>query len=95
VLWTAIAALQRNEPNIISVVYTGDTDATKDEIIVKVKVCSVFPLLLHFIPSLDTLIYRLVLTLPCLHKHCISYLSYRGTWWKIRHGRNSRFWVRA
>ncbi|KAF9066173.1 glycosyltransferase family 4 protein [Rhodocollybia butyracea] len=37
VLWTAIAALQRTEPNIVSVVYSGDTDATKDEIISKVK----------------------------------------------------------
>ena len=48
-LWTAIAALQRNEPNVISVVYTGDTDATKEEIIDKVKVCSVvIPLLFSF-----------------------------------------------
>ena len=38
VLWTAIAALQRTEPNIVSVVYSGDVDASKDEIIAKVKV---------------------------------------------------------
>ncbi|KAF5393470.1 hypothetical protein D9757_000670 [Collybiopsis confluens] len=37
VLWTAIAALQRSEPNTVPVVYTGDIDATKDEIIFKVK----------------------------------------------------------
>ncbi|KAE9411360.1 mannosyltransferase [Gymnopus androsaceus JB14] len=37
VLWTAIAALQRSEPNIVSIVYSGDTDASKDEIISKVK----------------------------------------------------------
>lgn len=39
VLWTAIAALQRNEPDVISVVYSGDIDASKEEIIDKVKVC--------------------------------------------------------
>lgn len=37
-LWTAVALIQRTEPDIISVVYTGDTDATKEEIIRKVKV---------------------------------------------------------
>ncbi|KAF9265198.1 mannosyltransferase [Marasmius fiardii PR-910] len=37
VLWTAVAALQRNEPEVISVVYTGDVDASKEEIIDKVK----------------------------------------------------------
>jgi alpha-1,2-mannosyltransferase len=45
VLWTAIAALQRNDPDVISVVYSGDIDATKEEIIDKVKVRSaVIPL---------------------------------------------------
>jgi hypothetical protein len=38
VLWTAVALMQRTEPEVISVVYTGDTDATKEEIIVKVEV---------------------------------------------------------
>ena len=38
-LWTAVALLQHTEPDIVSVVYTGDTDATKEEIINKVKVC--------------------------------------------------------
>lgn len=38
VLWTAVAALQRTEPDIVSVVYSGDTNASKDEIIAKVKV---------------------------------------------------------
>ncbi|KAI0345566.1 mannosyltransferase [Trametopsis cervina] len=37
VLWTAVALIQRTEPDVISVVYTGDTDATKEEIIQKVK----------------------------------------------------------
>ncbi|KAG9102548.1 asparagine-linked glycosylation protein [Ceratobasidium sp. 370] len=37
VLWTAIAYLQRTESHVFSVVYTGDTDATKEEIISKVK----------------------------------------------------------
>lgn len=37
-LWAAIAYLQREEPNVVCVVYTGDTDVTKSEIIDKVKV---------------------------------------------------------
>jgi ALG11 mannosyltransferase N-terminus len=38
VLWTAIAALQRTDPNVVSVVYSGDVEATKEDIIAKVKV---------------------------------------------------------
>lgn len=38
VLWTAIAHIQREHKDIISVVYSGDTDASKQEIIEKVKV---------------------------------------------------------
>jgi len=38
VLWTAIAAVQRTEPDVVSVVYSGDVDASKEEIIAKVKV---------------------------------------------------------
>ncbi|KAF9568744.1 mannosyltransferase [Agrocybe pediades] len=52
VLWTAIASMQRTEPNVISVVYSGDTDATKEEIIAKVKArfdISLDPSLLHFV----------------------------------------------
>ncbi|KZO96898.1 glycosyltransferase family 4 protein [Calocera viscosa TUFC12733] len=37
VLWAAVADFQRTAPNVISVVYTGDTDATKQEILEKVK----------------------------------------------------------
>ena len=37
-LWTAIAHIQRTEPDIVSVVYTGDIDATKEQIILKVEV---------------------------------------------------------
>ncbi|KAG7088859.1 hypothetical protein E1B28_012813 [Marasmius oreades] len=37
VLWAAVAALQRNEPEVISVVYSGDVDTSKEEIIEKVK----------------------------------------------------------
>lgn len=38
VLWTAIALMQRTEPDVISVVYSGDIDATKEQIVAKVKV---------------------------------------------------------
>ena len=38
VLWTAIAALQRSDPDVLSVVYSGDIDASKGKIIAKVKV---------------------------------------------------------
>ena len=37
-LWTAVALLQRTDPQIVSVVYSGDGEAGKDEIIAKVKV---------------------------------------------------------
>jgi hypothetical protein len=38
VLWTAIALMQRTEPDVISVVYSGDTDASKEQIVAKAKV---------------------------------------------------------
>lgn len=37
-LWAAIDYLQRTEPNVVSVVYTGDLDASKEQIIAKVEV---------------------------------------------------------
>lgn len=38
VLWVAIAYLQRTEPDVVSVVYTGDVSETKESIIGKVNV---------------------------------------------------------
>ncbi|GJE92608.1 glycosyltransferase family 4 protein [Phanerochaete sordida] len=52
VLWTAIASMQRTEPNMISVVYSGDIDASKEEIIQKVKTrfdIELSPNTLHFV----------------------------------------------
>ncbi|KAH9974362.1 mannosyltransferase [Lactifluus volemus] len=52
VLWTAVAFMQRTEPDVISVVYSGDTDATKEQIIAKVKArfnISLAPDSLHFV----------------------------------------------
>lgn len=40
VLWTAIASIQQKHPEIVSVVYSGDVDATKDQILDKVKASS-------------------------------------------------------
>ncbi|KAF7729975.1 asparagine-linked glycosylation protein [Apophysomyces ossiformis] len=37
VLWTAIRDVQREFPEVISVVYTGDTDCSKEHILLKVK----------------------------------------------------------
>lgn len=37
-LWTAIAAMQHSDPNLLFVVYSGDVDASKEEIIAKAKV---------------------------------------------------------
>ncbi|KAG9046002.1 asparagine-linked glycosylation protein [Tulasnella sp. UAMH 9824] len=37
VLWTAVAYLQRTEPDVICAIYTGDKDATKDQILAKAK----------------------------------------------------------
>ncbi|KAK7205821.1 hypothetical protein BZA70DRAFT_237582 [Myxozyma melibiosi] len=36
VLWTAVSATQREHPNAICAIYTGDVDVTKDEIMEKV-----------------------------------------------------------
>ncbi|EIW52437.1 mannosyltransferase [Trametes versicolor FP-101664 SS1] len=52
VLWAAIHALQRKEPDVISVVYSGDTDATKEKIIDKVRArfdIELSPQTLHFV----------------------------------------------
>jgi hypothetical protein len=38
VLWTVIASLQRKEPHIICVVYTGDVGVAPEEILTRVKV---------------------------------------------------------
>ena len=40
VLWTAIAHIQRDHKDIVCVVYTGDTDASKQDIIDNVQVSS-------------------------------------------------------
>lgn len=57
-LWTAIAALQRTEQDSISIVYSGDIDASKEEIIAKVKVC------IHSIPLLCSHIVQQVTASP-------------------------------
>ncbi|KAG2125816.1 glycosyltransferase family 4 protein [Suillus clintonianus] len=52
VLWTAIAATQRAHPNCVSLVYTGDVDATKEQIIAQVEArfdISLDPNSLHFV----------------------------------------------
>ncbi|RDB14695.1 GDP-Man:Man(3)GlcNAc(2)-PP-Dol alpha-1,2-mannosyltransferase [Hypsizygus marmoreus] len=52
VLWTAIAALQRTEHDVVSVVYSGDVDASKIDIIAKVKArfdITLDPSALHFV----------------------------------------------
>ncbi|EIW81552.1 glycosyltransferase family 4 protein [Coniophora puteana RWD-64-598 SS2] len=52
VLWTAIARIQAQRKNIINVVYTGDTDASKEEIIAKVEArfdITLDPASLHFV----------------------------------------------
>lgn len=52
VLWTAIAHIQREHRDIVSVVYSGDTDASKTDIINKVKArfaIDLEPSTLHFV----------------------------------------------
>ncbi|KAI0642930.1 mannosyltransferase [Trametes meyenii] len=52
VLWAAISALQREHPNVVAVVYSGDIDATKEKIIQKVKArfdIELSPKTLHFV----------------------------------------------
>ncbi|KAK0460001.1 mannosyltransferase [Desarmillaria tabescens] len=52
VLWTAIASIQRSESDIVNVVYSGDTDTTKELILDKVKsrfAISLDPSTIHFV----------------------------------------------
>ncbi|KAI0076731.1 glycosyltransferase family 4 protein [Panus rudis PR-1116 ss-1] len=52
VLWTAVALNQRTEPDIVNIIYSGDTDASKEDIILKVKArfdIELSPNTLHFI----------------------------------------------
>ncbi|KAI0066790.1 mannosyltransferase [Artomyces pyxidatus] len=52
VLWTAIALMQRSEPDVVSVVYSGDIEASKEQIIDKVKArfaITLHPESLHFV----------------------------------------------
>ena len=42
VLWTAISASQAIDNSVVHVVYSGDLDASKEEIISKVKVSTLF-----------------------------------------------------
>ncbi|KAL4066395.1 glycosyltransferase family 4 protein [Scleroderma yunnanense] len=52
VLWTAIAHIQQEHKDIVSVVYSGDTDASKQDIINKVKArfaIDLEPSTLHFV----------------------------------------------
>ncbi|KIK36874.1 glycosyltransferase family 4 protein [Suillus luteus UH-Slu-Lm8-n1] len=52
VLWTAIAATQRAHPNCISLVYTGDVNVTKEQIMDQVEArfdISLDPKSLHFV----------------------------------------------
>jgi hypothetical protein len=44
VLWTAVAALQRDEEDVVSVIYTGDAvSVSKADMIAKVEVCPRLP----------------------------------------------------
>jgi len=38
VLWAAIRVMQEKYPNVMSVVYTGDQDASKEQILSRVEV---------------------------------------------------------
>ncbi|KAF7345073.1 hypothetical protein MVEN_01670800 [Mycena venus] len=52
VLWTAIAYIQRTHPDLLCVVYTGDTSATKSSILEKVQSrfsITLSPATLHFV----------------------------------------------
>ncbi|KAJ7350568.1 mannosyltransferase [Mycena albidolilacea] len=52
VLWTAIAYIQRTHPDLLCVVYTGDTSATKSSILEKIESrfsITLSPATLHFV----------------------------------------------
>jgi hypothetical protein len=58
VLWTALRDVQHEFPEVICVVYTGDTDASREQIILKVKVRKQEQCI-----CADCLFYRIGLTL--------------------------------
>ena len=67
VLWTAIAALQRTDPDVLSVIYTGDIDNSKEGIIAKVKVnCSYYQSVKHL-----NMFVRRDLIFPWIQDHSI------------------------
>jgi len=106
VLWTAIALMQRTEPDVISIVYSGDTNASKEQIIAKakVRVVSPPPPSARNVPILITTLLLLGhtstlrrpdLTSRSRRSRCTLFSSSRGGSSRIVRGRGSRLWGRA
>lgn len=58
VLWAAIRATQKRHPNAVCVVYTGDHEASKAEILLKVKVGISLILIISRLTLLGTFQYQ-------------------------------------
>lgn len=90
VLWSAIAILQAKEPEIVGIIYSGDIDATKTQVLDKVKVidclCPLLELcianIIHFRPDLILNSIRPEFTLS-------SFTQGNGS--RIRNGHTLRF----
>lgn len=77
VLWAAIVHIQKTRPDVLCVVYSGDKEASKEEIIAKVKVSSRYPRMnLAYSVALSSRVSTLFSTRVSF----ISYFSTRGTW---------------
>jgi ALG11 mannosyltransferase N-terminus len=90
-LWTAIAFLQRTEPDVVSVIYSGDIDATKDQILEKVKV----RLQQGLLGTRVECRIRPGLISNWRHHLFTSYSYVRGIWLKNQRGQGSRFSVKV
>lgn len=92
VLWTAISSIHRTERDIVVVVYSGDTDASKEEIIAKVKVNS---MVFCWEVATGSLLFRVDLTLYWIQRCCTSSFCNHAEWWKTQLGHGSPYSARA
>lgn len=103
VLWAAIRATQNRWPKAKCIVYTGDHDVTKDEIISRVKVgdkllnnpheFDLHIFFWHQCAKANKLSNRADLTLHCIPQRFSSFIFPRGLGFWPPHGRVSLFWA--
>lgn len=89
VLWAAIRATQKRWPNAKCVVYTGDHDVGKGDILARVKVGSVPGYWTHVLTAISN---RTVSTFTSMPPPSPSSISVPAPGFSPRHGRTSLSW---